>query len=140
MHESFRSVRPSWIAFGWFIAASIASLILLTLDVAGITGVDALGESLWVAVALLISFAVAGFFVGTRVVAAPILHGVGIGLFSLIAWVGINLLAGEPTGETTWRALDATTLVGLLVLQGAAAIVGTRLGVRWMRTPVAPPN
>jgi hypothetical protein len=140
MHESIRSVRPSWIAFGWFIAAALASLILLALDVFGITGVDAEGESLWVAIALLIAFSVTGFFVGTRVVAAPILHGAGIGLFSLLAWAGINLFAGEPTGETTWRALDAATLGGLLLLQGVAAIVGTRLGVRWMRKPVAPPT
>jgi hypothetical protein len=69
------------------------------------------------------------------VVAAPTLHGVGMGLFSLLAWLVVNLLIGEPVGETTWRALDGATAGGLILVQAAAAVVGARIGVRWMRTP-----
>jgi|SRR5690606_14912179 len=135
MHESFRSVRPGWIAFGWFIAVSVTALILLLMASLGMVGEQPAGETLMVALALVVGFLVTGFFVGTRVAAAPTLHGAGIGLFSLIAWFAVNLFLGEPTGETTWRSLELSTLVGLLLLQGVAAIVGTRLGVRWLRTP-----
>jgi len=138
MRESIRSVRLSWIAFGWFLAAGLTSLILIALEAFGVTGVGAAAESLWVAIALVIGFSTTGFFVGTRVVAAPVMHGIAIGLFSLVVWVAINLFIGEAVGETTWRFLDPRTLSGLLVLQAVAAIVGTRLGVRWMRKAVAP--
>lgn len=134
MHEHFRNLRLGWIAFGWFIAVSITSLLLLTLTAFGITGPDAAGEPLWVAASLLVGFLVTGFFVGTRVNAAPILHGVAIALFSLGAWVVVNLV-GEPFGQTSWGSLPAGAVAGLLALQGAAAVTGTRLGVRWMRTP-----
>ncbi len=134
MNESIRSVRPSWIGFGWFLAVSVGSFLLVVLDLIGLVGDDVQGESLWVAVAILISFSITGFFVGTRVNAAPVLHGLGMGLFSLVAWVLINLFLGEPTGVTTWRALEPNVLAGLLVLQAVAAIVGTRLGVRWARS------
>jgi hypothetical protein len=138
MFESIRSVRPSWVAFGWFVAVAITSLVLLAMDAFGMMGGDEQTESLWVAVSLVVGFTGAGFLVGTRVVAAPVLHGVAIGMFSVLAWVAINLFVGEPTGEAAWRDLDARTLSGLLVLQAVAAVVGTRLGVRWRRKPVAP--
>jgi hypothetical protein len=138
MHEHIRNVSPSWVAFGWFIAVSVTALILLAFASLGLVGEQPPGETLWVALALLVGFFVTGFFVGTRVAAAPVLHGLGMGLFSLVAWILINLLVGEPTGVTTWRSLDAYSLAGLLVLQGVAAIVGARLGVRFLRTPPHP--
>ncbi|MQA90598.1 MAG: hypothetical protein GEU90_10235 [Gemmatimonas sp.] len=140
MHESFRNVSPSWIAFGWFIAVSLTALILLALAAFGIIGVETLGDSIWVTVALGVSFLVTGFFVGTRVAAAPILHGLSMALFSLVAWFAINLFLGEPTGETTWRSLSAQSLLALVALQAVAAIVGARLGVRFLRTPATPPS
>lgn len=136
MHESLRSIRPSWIAFGWFIAISLTSLILLAMEVVGLVGIDPRGESLWVALALLIGFFISGFFTGTRVAAAPVLHGLGIGFFSFLAWILVNLFLGEPTGGTTWRSLPVETVLGLLLLQAVAAVVGTRLAVRWKRSPV----
>jgi hypothetical protein len=133
MHESLRSVRWSWIGFGWFIAVALTSLVLLALEAFGIIAVGAPGEALWVAIALVVGFLAVGLFVGTRVAAAPFLHGVGMGLFSLVAWFLVNLLVGEPMGQATWRSLEPLTLVGLLVLQTVAAVVGTRMGVRWVR-------
>jgi hypothetical protein len=138
MRESLRSVRWSWIGFGWFIAAGIVSLILLALAAFDIIGGEADGETVWIALAMVVGFYISGFFVGTRVVAAPVIHGVGMGLFSLLAWVAINLFVGTPMGETTWRSTDVATLGGLLLLQLVAAIVGTRMGVRWMRASTNP--
>jgi hypothetical protein len=133
MRESWRSVRPSWIGFGWFIAVSITSLILLALAAFDIIGDHPTEEGLWVAFGLLVGFFVAGFFVGTRVVAAPVLHGLGMGLMSLGVWFLLNLVLGEATGETTWRSLEAEVFAGLMLLQTVAAVVGSRMGVRWMR-------
>jgi hypothetical protein len=134
MNESPRSLRWDWIAFGWFLAVALTSLVLLALSSFGLLVADGGGEALWAAVALAVGFFVIGVFVGTRVVAAPVLHGVAIALFSLVAWLAVNLI-GEPFGETTWRSLDAPTVAGLLVLQAVAAVVGTRIGVRWTRSP-----
>lgn len=135
MHEHLRNLSPSWVAFGWFIAVAIVSLLLLALDSFGITAPDAPGETVWVAGSMLVGFFAAGYFVGTRVAAAPVLHGFAMGVFSLLAWVLLNLFLGEPAGGTSWRSLEPGTLIGLLAIQAVAAIVGARMGVRWTRTP-----
>jgi len=134
MTESFVRLRPSWIAFGWFIAAAVTSLILLGLIGLGLISDDPQAEGTWVAVAFLIGFAVAGFFVGVRAGISPILHGVGMGLFSLLVFALANLLAGEPVGQTAWREVSTATALWLILLQTVAAIVGTRAGVRWRRS------
>lgn len=130
MNESLKKLRPSWIAFGWFIAAALTSLILLGLLGLGIISDDPQGEGVWVALAFLFGFGGAGFLVGARAGAAPILHGVGIGLFSLLVFVLANLLAGEPTGQTAWRDVGYGTALWLILLQTVSAIVGARVAVR----------
>lgn len=131
--ESIRSVRFSWIGYGWLLAFAVTSFLVIVLEMLGVVAEDSPAESLWVAAVILISFSAGGFFVGTRVKEAPVLHGLGVGLFTIVAWVLINLFLGEPTGTSTWRSLEPNTLAGLLVLQAVAAIVGARNGVRWVR-------
>lgn len=132
--ERIRNLRPSWIAFGWFIAAAVAALLLLALVALGILSADTTaGEPGWIAVALMIGFMVGGFFTGFRTRAAPVLHGVGIGLFSLVVWLLANLIAGEATGWTAWRGVPTTQALALVFLQAVAAVVGARIGVRWAR-------
>lgn len=133
MFESVRSLRPAWIGFGWFIAASLTSVLLFGMIALELIRPEAPTEGMGVALALTIGFFVAGFFVGTRVNAAPILHGVGMGLSSVIVWVALNLFAGEPTGSAAWDTVPVGVAVGLLALQTAAAVVGTRAGVRFAR-------
>jgi hypothetical protein len=131
------SIRPSWIAFGWFIAAAVAALVILGLIAVGVMSADGTrDEYLWLAVAMLVGFGVGGLFAGMRVRANPVIHGVGIGLFSLVVWVLANLLAGEPTGWTAWRALPTGPALALIGLQTASAVVGARIGVRWSGPPV----
>lgn len=127
-----RSLRPTWIPFGWFICAAITSLVLMVLIALGVVGDQPAGGDVSVAAALAIGFWAGGFLVGTRVAAAPFLHGIGIGLFSLVVWVGVNLFLGEPTDQTAWRSLDAVTAVGLLLVHTVAVIVGLRMGIRWV--------
>ena len=66
-----------------------------------------------------------------------ILHGIALGLFSLVAWFVINLVLGEPTGATTWRSLELGTLLGifsglwgLIFMPLAGAAVGRTLSGR----------
>ncbi len=133
MHESLKSVRWSWVGFGWFMAVALTSLVLLVLDVVGVLAMGDADETLWVAIALLIGFTTVGAIAGTRVAAAPVLHGVSMGLFSIVAWFLVNLFIGEPTGQAAWTVLPLGTLVGLLLLQIVASVIGMRIGVRWVR-------
>ncbi len=133
--ERFAHLRPSWVAFGWFIAAAVSALVLLGLIALGVLGASsgAPEGDVWVAVALLIGFITGGFFAGARVGRAPVLHGLGIGLFSLLVWLLANLLIPDPGDAGAWHALPLTVAAGLLLLQTVAAIVGARMGRRWTR-------
>jgi putative membrane protein (TIGR04086 family) len=135
MHtEKLENLRPSWIAFGWFIAAAVTALLILAFVAFGLMAPDSTrNEGVLTAMALLIGFLVGGFFVGVRTRAAPILHGVGIGLFSLVVWFLANLIPGEATGWTAWRVLPTIQALALVALQTVAAIVGARMAVRMGR-------
>jgi hypothetical protein len=132
MHtEKLENLRPSWIAFGWFIAAAVTALLILAFVALGIMAADTTrNEGVWIGAALLIGFLTGGYFVGFRTRAAPILHGVGIGLFSLVVWFLANLIPGEATGWTAWRVLPTAQALALIGLQAVAASVGARMAVR----------
>ncbi len=119
-----------WVALAWLVAISITSFLVLALAAMGLSGATPDEESMGVALAVALGFLVAGFFLGWRSGRAPILYGVALGLFSLVAWFVVNLVLGEPTGATTWRSLDFRTLFGIIGLQMAAAVVGARIAVR----------
>ena len=131
MFESVRSLRPAWIGFGWFIAIALTSLGLFVMIWLGIISGDAPTEGMGVSLALLVGFFLGGFFVGTRVNAAPMLHGLAMGLCSVVAWLALNLLAGGASDA--WNAVPLSVALGLLALQAAAAVVGARAGVRLAR-------
>jgi hypothetical protein len=133
MSEHLRNVRPGWVGFGWFIAVALTALAVVVLTTLGLLRQGTASEGIWVAAALAGGFLVAGVFVGTRIAAAPLLNGLAMGLFSVLAWLALNLVLGEPTGASAWKALAPRTAVSLLVLQTAAAILGARAGVRWTR-------
>lgn len=132
MSESLRSLRWDWIAFGWFMAVAVASGILLAFNAVG-SPESAGDESFAVAVSLVMGFLLMGYFVGTRVVAAPVAHGVAMALLSLVAWLAANFLGGAVVGAITWWPIDQMTIVSLFLLQAIAAVLGTRLGVRRAR-------
>ena len=134
MREDFRDIRPTWIAFGWFIGIALTAVAVFALTVADLMRPDTPAERMWISASLVGGFILAGFVVGARVLAAPILHGVGMGLFSLVAWVALNLFLGEPTGMTAWDAIDLPAAATLVFLQTAAAVIGTRLGTRRARS------
>lgn len=127
-----RTLRPSWIAFGWFIAVAVTSFMLLALNAAGlITDTLVTGAAnRWVALAFVVGFLAGGFFTGARVRVAPVLHGLGIAAFSVVVWLGVNLLIGEPIGASAWNVLSAASAATMLALQALAAVMGARWGAR----------
>jgi putative membrane protein (TIGR04086 family) len=137
MHsEKLENLHPSWIAFGWFIAAAVTALVILAFVAFGVMGPDTTRtEGVPTAMAMLVGFLTGGFFTGFRTRAAPILHGIGIGLFSLVVWFLANLIPGEATGWTAWRVLPTAQALALIGLQTVAAIVGARMAVRWTERP-----
>lgn len=133
MFESVRSVRPSWIGFGWFIAVALTSVLLFLMTALRLMRPEAPTEGIGVALALMLGFFVAGFFVGTRVNAAPVMHGVGMGIVSVLVWLALNLFVDESMGGAAWDTVSGAVGAALLALQTAAAVVGTRAGVRFAR-------
>ncbi|HEX2094543.1 MAG TPA: hypothetical protein VHG28_19215, partial [Longimicrobiaceae bacterium] len=116
MHtEHLQNVRPSWVAFGWFAAAAVTGLALVALSALGILHPTADSGGVWVLLAVLVGFFSGGWLVGWRTGEAPVLHGVGIGLFSLVVWFASNLLA-SALGFAEWTGLNATLTAGVLLL------------------------
>jgi hypothetical protein len=135
MHsEHLENVRPSWVAFGWFIGVAVMSAILFGLIALGFVargGEIALG---WVLLAVFIGFLVGGYMTGARVRAAPILHAVGIGLFSVLVWFVANLVAGEALNSAEWKVPPASA-AGAVLFQVLAAAIGARIATRNGRSP-----
>lgn len=140
MHtEHLQNVRPSWVAFGWFIGAAVFSLLVLAMIALGLLETEGGGgaDPFWLLLAMFVGFMAGGYFTGARVGAAPILHAVGIGLFSVLFWFVVNLF-GEPFEADTWRSLSPAFFAGVVLLQIAAAAAGARIGSRATRAATPP--
>ncbi|MBW3572890.1 MAG: hypothetical protein KY467_17475 [Gemmatimonadetes bacterium] len=139
MHtEHLQNLKPSWVLFGWFVSVAVVSLIALVLAALGLADPDASAVGVWGVAAIGIGFFLGGLVTGARVGAAPILHGVSMGIVSLLVWFFANLAFGETLDATTWRAAGAPALyAGLLILQMAAAALGARYGSRQQRRATA---
>lgn len=130
MHtEHLQNVRPSWVAFGWFLAAAATGLAVFVLIRFGLVDAEG-GGSGWLLPAFAVGFFFGGWVTGLRTGGAPILHAVGIGLFSILVWIVVNLLAGEPTGNTAWGELPPALTAGLILLQIVSAALGALVGSR----------
>lgn len=125
--EHLQNVRPSWVAFGWFTAAAVTGLALVGLSAVGILHPTTDPGGGTVLLAVLVGFFCGGWLVGWRTGEAPVLHGVGIGLFSLVVWFLANLLAGV-LDAAEWTGLDPTLAVAALLLQIGAAVFGAWYG------------
>lgn len=132
MHtEHLENVHPGWVAAGWLVAAAVTSLIFLVLVSLGLLGgADSTTESLWAVVAVALGFWVGGFFIGTRSIDAPILHGIAIGLASLVVWFLLNLLINLALRPPGWSALTPTLTAALLLEQVVVAVAGAWVGHR----------
>jgi len=133
MHtEHLRNVKFSWIAFGWFIALSVAAGVLLLLVGSGLIGSSQADAPAAFAVAVAVGWLAGGFVTGFRTAAAPILHGSALALFTFVAWFLLNLVfGGLTTGTQAWALLNARATAVALLAQAMAAIAGCWLGYRY---------
>jgi ABC-type amino acid transport system permease subunit len=136
MHtEHLENVRPSWVGFGWFVSVAVASLVLVALNALGLIVEGSRSTGPWTVAALLVGFTLGGFFTGARVGAAPILHGVAMGLFSIVVWLVANLV-GEALDAAAWNEVSPAVAAGGLLVQIVAAAVGAHIGSRGRRAAV----
>ncbi|WP_420125769.1 hypothetical protein [Longimicrobium sp.] len=138
MHtEHLQNLKPSWVLFGWFVSVAVVSLIALVLAAMGMTDPDGASMGLWGVIAIGVGFFLGGLVTGARVGAAPILHGVSMGIVSLLVWFFANLAFGEALDAETWGEGTPAFYAGSLILQMAAATVGARFGSRQQRRATA---
>lgn len=117
------------ILIGWLIAAAVTSALILLLSAVGWMTPEGTPTG-WAVATVAIGFFVGGYLTGTRDIEAPILHGVAIGLTTLVAWFALNLLASLFVDGGMGDGLPASVTAGLLLLQMAAAIAGAWIADR----------
>src|ERR1700756_4493330 len=116
MHsEHLQNVRPGLVGLGWFIGAAIVSLLTIALIAVGILPPDGLGGTVVGVVVIAAGFFAAGWYVGMRAGAAPILYAVAMGLFSLVLWFIVNLLPGQLLHSASWGNGSAAYTAGTLI-------------------------
>ena len=129
MHtEHLQNLKPSWVLFGWFVSVAVVSLIALVLAAVGLADPDGSGMGVWGAIVIGVGFFLGGLVTGAKVGAAPILHGVSMGIVSLFVWFFANLAFGETLDAETWGEGSAAFYAGSLILQMVAAALGAHLG------------
>ena len=125
--EHLQNVHAGWVVAGWLVAAAVTSLVLIALAGLGIVGAGDMAPG-WSLLAVLAGFYVGGMFTGFRSIDAPILHGIAIGIFSLVAWLVLNVIATAFFPEASWQTLSPTASSAILLLQLAAAVGGAWTG------------
>lgn len=130
MHsEHLSNVSASAILIGWLVAVAVTSALVFVL--AGLGWMTPEGTPAgWAVAAVALGFLAGGYLTGTRDIEAPILHGVGIGLTSMVAWFALNLLASLFVNGAVGEGLPPSVTAGLLLLQMAAAIAGAWIADR----------
>ena len=130
MHrEHLSSVSPWPVFIGWVAAVAVTSALVFLLTAIGWMTVEGTPTG-WAVLTVAIGFFVGGYMTGLRDIEAPILHGVGIGLMTLVAWLILNLLAALFVDGGGDSGLPAMVAAALLVLQMAAAVAGAWIADR----------
>lgn len=129
MHtEHLQNVHPVRVMAGWLVSIAMTSVVVFGLIVLGLMGDDAARDANWAVLAVAAGFMIGGWFTGYRTLEAPILHGIALGLTSLVAWAALNLVVTVAFGETEWAALSANAAVVVLLAQIVAAVAGCWIG------------
>ena len=133
MHsEHLQNVKLGWVFFGWFVALSVSSSLVLVLISGGLLAHSSTSADLLVAGSVAFGWFLGGFFTCYRTAAAPILHGSAIALFTFVAWFILNLvLGGFTTGLEAWEEISFPGATIALLIQGVAAIAGSWVGYRY---------
>ena len=130
MHsEHLSNVSPLPVLMGWIVAIAATSVLVFLLAAFGWLSPEGTPAA-WAVLCVAVGFFLGGYLTGTRDIEAPILHGIGIGLTTLVAWFVLNLLAALFVEGGVDGGLPATVTAGLLLLQMAAAITGAWIADR----------
>lgn len=128
MHtEHLQNVHPVRTMAGWLVAVAVTSVTVFGFIVLGLMGDASPRDTMWAVLAVVVGFLVGGWFTGMRTVEAPILHGIALGLTTLVAWALLNVVA-IALGIGEWTGLSPTATVLVLLLQILAATVGCWAG------------
>ena len=134
MHtEHLQNVHPVRILGGWLVSVAITALVVFGFIVLGLMGQAAARDAAWAVAAVAVGFLVGGWSTGLRTLEAPILHGIGLGLTSLVVWVLLNLLVAIPFGMGEWTGLSPTATLLVLLTQISAAVAGCWIGTSGAR-------
>ena len=128
--EHLQNVRPGYVAAGWLIAIAVASLGMFILVALGLADPESIGGGPWASLAMIAGFIAGGVFVGFRTGEAPILHGIGIGLTSILAWVIINSVVTLFFPDQQWTSLTGVMTATTILVQVIGAVLGARWGYR----------
>lgn len=128
--EHLQNVRPAYVVAGWLIALAVASFGMFIFVALGVADPESIGVGPWVSIAMIVGFIVGGVFVGFRTGEAPILHGIGIGLTSILAWVLINGLVSLLFQDQEWASLSSAMTATAILAQIVGAVLGARWGYR----------
>jgi hypothetical protein len=137
MHsEHLTNLHPGWVVGGWLVAVAVTSGVYLALMGIGLFP-EGPGAVFGVAVGMAVGFYAGGLFVGWRWMEAPILHGAAMTFVSvLVLFLGTLTL---PEGFGAWSG-SAPTVLGLVLLQLAAAVAGGWTGRRLTFGPEPAPK
>lgn len=128
MHtEHLQNVHPVRVMAGWLVSVAATSVVVFGFIVLRFMDGGA-ADSAWAVLAVGIGFLVGGLFTGYRTLEAPILHGVALGLTSLVAWVVLNLIVAASVGTEGWSGLGTTAALAVLLTQIVAAVAGCWIG------------
>jgi hypothetical protein len=134
MHtEHLQNVRPGRVGAGWLVSVAITSFVVFTFIMLGLMGEGAERDTVWAITAVAVGFLLGGWFTGYGTLDAPILHGVALGLMSLVAWVALNLVVVTAFRGAVWEGLTASATVTVILTQIVAAVVGCWAGARAAR-------
>lgn len=128
MHtEHLQNVSIGAVVGGWLVAIAVTSLMVFVFEASGF---DLRGDTLDSFATLVggsVGFAAGGFFTGFRARRAPVLHGVGIGLTSIVVWALVNVVAALA-GQSYDPGLGTTLTVGILLVMIVASALGALIG------------
>ena len=131
MHtEHLNNVRLGYVLAGWGIAIAATSFFVFILIATGVQS-SMSSDGRFIAAAVALGFAAGGAFVGFMTSLAPILHGIMIGLISLIVWALFNVVTSMVAPQFTWTELTSQWTLAVVLVQIIAAILGARFGYRY---------
>ncbi len=130
--EHLNNVHPGWVVGGWLVAVAVTSAVFLVLVGLGLAPSGSGGAGILGGGAVAVGFFVGGLFVGLRWTDAPILHGAAITLLSVVFLFILNLISRRPFDGGALQLQDVGMVLGVILIQLAAAVAGGWVGRRYM--------